>query len=92
MRFSSSGAAPTGQVKYSQEIKSLTSGRAYSLKTIAAHWGNIIEGKSVKQQDAVSLELDNVEMITGPGKNLQQTYLNHYAHPFGKFTSEYNAV
>jgi hypothetical protein len=64
---------------FSQEIKGLTPGRAYSLKMITADYENITAGKSVAKLDAVSVKLDNVELLPGVGRNKQKTYQNKLA-------------
>ncbi|NQV02022.1 MAG: hypothetical protein HQ542_05220, partial [Bacteroidia bacterium] len=80
-----------GPNKFSQEIKNLTPGRLYSMKMITADYGNIKGEKSVNQKDEVCVELDNVELVRNPGKNLQTTYPNHYGHSLGKFTGAHHA-
>ena len=61
---------------FSQKIKGLTPGRAYSLKMITADYDTFTAGKSVAKLDAVSVKLDNVELLPGPGRNTQQTFQN----------------
>ena len=80
-----------GPNAFSQDIKGLTPGKAYSFKMITADFGNISSGKSVNKKEAVSIRLDNVDLIPLPGKNEQVTFLNHYAHPLGKFRGKHNA-
>ena len=59
---------------FSQEIRNLEPGRAYSMKMITADYGNIIAKKCVKQRDAVSIRFENADLIEGPRKNFQYTY------------------
>lgn len=77
--------------KFSQEIKNLIQGRAYSMKMITADYGNIIGEKSVKQKDAISIQLDNVELIPGSDKNYQWVYPSNYSRVLGKFNGKYPA-
>ena len=63
-----------GPNSFSQEIKNLEPGRAYSMKMITADYGNISAKKSVKQRDAVSIRLDNAELVEGLRKNFQYTF------------------
>ena len=80
-----------GPNSFSQEIRNLTSGRAYSLKMITANYRNIIEEKSVKEDDAISIALANVDLIERAGKNQSQSKPNHYGFPLGKFRGDYYA-
>ena len=64
----------TGPNAFSQEIKNLEPGRAYSMKMITADYGNIRAKKSVKKQDAISIQLGNAQPIKGPRKNFQYTF------------------
>ena len=59
---------------FSQEVKNLEPGRAYSIKMITADYANIRAKKSAKQQDAVAIQLDNTDLIEGPRKNFQYTF------------------
>lgn len=67
----------------SQEIKNLQPGRLYSLKMVSADYGDLVKGKSEKQKLAVSLRLDNVELV--PEKCFQFVIANNYAHTLGPF-------
>ncbi len=74
-----------GANTFSQEIKDLMPGRLYSMKMVAADYGNILEEKSVKQREAVSVKLENVEVLACRGRDIL-TDPNSYAGPLGKFT------
>jgi hypothetical protein len=43
---------------------------------ITADYDNITAGKSVAKLDAVSVKLDNVELLPSAGRNTQKTYQN----------------
>ncbi|MCX7426002.1 MAG: hypothetical protein NTW96_10340 [Planctomycetia bacterium] len=75
---------------FSQEIKNLTPGRMYSLKMITADHQDLIQEKSEKKTNAVSIRLENVELSTDPKRNFQFTFPNCYAHRLGKFNAQYN--
>ncbi len=75
---------------FSQEIKDLTPGRMYSLKMITADHQDLVQEKSDKKTNAVSIRLDNVELSTDPRRNFQFTFPNCYAHLLGKFNAQYN--
>jgi hypothetical protein len=75
---------------FSQEIKNLTPGRMYSLKMITADYQNLVQEKSEKKTNAISIRLDNVELSTDPKRNFQFTFPNCYAHLLGKFNAQYN--
>lgn len=47
----------------SQEIKNLVPGKLYSAKMFAADYQDLSEGESVRKKLAVSLDIDNVNMI-----------------------------
>ncbi|KKL58352.1 hypothetical protein LCGC14_2226220, partial [marine sediment metagenome] len=48
----------------SQEIKNLTPGKLYSAKLYVADYQDYVKGESVRKKLAVSLNIDNVDMIT----------------------------
>ena len=75
---------------FSQAIKDLQAGRLYSMKMITADYKNLVQEKSEKKQDAVSIKLDNVDILPGPKKSFQFTFPNCYAHHLGKFTAKHN--
>jgi hypothetical protein len=70
-----------------QEIKNLKPGRLYSLKMVTADYGELMKGESVKQKHAVSIRLDNVELI--PEKCFQFVIANNYAHHWGPFNDKH---
>jgi len=72
--------------KFSQEIKHLTPGRLYSMKMITADYQNLINGVSERKTNAVSIKLDNVEILPGDDKSFQFSTASPIAA--GKFTTE----
>ena len=54
--------------KVSQEIKGLVPGNLYSAKLYTADYQDYVKGKSVRKRLAVSLDIDNVNMV--PAKRL----------------------
>ena len=79
-----------GPNTFSQEIKNLQPGRLYSMKMITADYENLVQEKSEKKQDAVSIKLDNVDILPGAKSNFQFTFPNCYAHHLGKFNAKHN--
>ena len=69
-----------------QEIKGLEPGRLYSMKMITADYQNLVKGRSEKKQNAVSISIENVELITAPKKSFQFTYPHSYGDRRDKFT------
>lgn len=74
---------------FSQEIKNLTPGRLYSMKMITADYQDLVQEKSDKKAIAVSIKLNNVEILPGPKNSFQFTFPNCYAHIVGKFNAKY---
>ena len=56
--------------KVSQEIKNLVPGKLYSAKLFVADYQDLTKGQSVQKKLAISLDIDNVDMI--PEKRLVQ--------------------
>ncbi len=71
----------------SQEIKNLQPGKLYSLKMVTADYRDLMEGKSVEQKHAISILLDNVELV--PEKCFQFVIANNYAHHWGPFDDKH---
>ena len=69
--------------RVSQQITGLEPGRLYSLKMYTADYGEFIKGKSRPKNDAVSINLENADVVTGPRKNFQANFSNVY--PYGAF-------
>ncbi len=69
---------------FSQEIKDLQPGRLYSLKIITADYGDLTRGKSSRQKHAISIKLDDVEII----RSFQHIFSNCYGHHLGPFNDE----
>ncbi|MBM4085421.1 MAG: LamG domain-containing protein, partial [Planctomycetes bacterium] len=72
-----------------QEVKNLQPGRLYSLKLFTADYGDLTQGKSVKQKHAVSIALDGVELV--PDKCFQHAYPNCYSHHLPPFDAKHRA-
>ncbi len=49
--------------KVSQEIKNLVPGKLYSAKLFVGDYQNYVKGESVQKRFAVSLDIDNVDMV-----------------------------
>ena len=54
--------------RVSQEIKNLTPGKLYSAKLYAADYQDYVKGESVRKKLAISINIDNVDMV--PSKRL----------------------
>jgi len=78
-----------GPNSVSQEIKQLTPGRLYSLKAITSDYQDLINEVSRKDENAVSISIEGVEMLEGPKPAFQFTFPNCYAHILGKFNAKY---
>jgi hypothetical protein len=70
---------------FSQEIKNLVPGRLYSLKMVTADHVDLVEQRQARKSFAVSVRIDNAEVLPGRKKSFQSTFANHYARPVGKF-------
>jgi len=75
---------------FSQGIRDLTPGRLYSMKMITADYQNLLEERSGKSEDAISIKIEGAEMLTGPKKSFQFTFPNSSAHHLGKFIDKYH--
>jgi hypothetical protein len=78
--------------KVSQEIKNLVPGKLYSAKLFVADYQDLTKGESVRKTFAISLDIDNVNMIlekrlvqeipsrskAGPFKGKKPPWMNHY--------------
>jgi len=69
----------------SQKIKHLTPGRLYSLKMISSDYKNLIDGKSEKKQDAIRIQIDNVDVLADPSKTFQFTFPHSFGDKRDKF-------
>ena len=76
-----------GPNEFSQEIRNLTPGRVYSMKMITSDYQDLVRGKSDKKQNAVSIRLDNVEIIPG-AKNSFQHLFRSMPRKLGKFDAK----
>lgn len=74
---------------FSQEIKDLTPGQVYSLKMITGDYQDLVQERSVKADHALSIHLDNADLLSGQKKAFQFTFPNNYAHALGKFNQKY---
>jgi hypothetical protein len=78
-----------GPNAFSQEIKDLTPGKLYSMKMITTDYQDLIQEKSNKAADAVTIRLDNAEVLPGPKDSFQFTFFSNWAHTQGKFKREH---
>jgi len=62
---------------FSQEIRNLQPGKVYSMKMITTDHQDLIQEKAERKTHAVSIKLDNVEILPG-GRN-------SYVRPYGKY-------
>jgi len=74
---------------FSQQISNLKPGQVYSLKMITSDYQNLIQEKSVKEKNAISIELEGAEILPGAKNSFQFTFPNNYAHTVGKFNAQY---
>ena len=70
---------------FHQEICALVPGRLYSLKMVTAHHGDLVRQQQSRKLHAVSIRVDNVEIMPGEKAALQAIFPNHYARPFKAF-------
>ena len=75
---------------FSQVVKNLVPGRAYSVKMVTADYEDLVQEKQERELHAVSVDLDNVEMLPGQKKSFQYIFPSHYARPLGKFKGNYS--
>ncbi len=73
---------------FSQQIKNLEPGRLYSVRVNTGDYLELIKGKSVEEEHAISIEIDNAELVTdwyendvGVGK--LRIMAAYQAKPFG---------
>lgn len=77
-----SGAKPN---RFSQPIVKLTPGRLYSLKMLTSDYQDLLNGKSEKKKNAVSITLEGVDLVEGPRTAFQYTYPHSYGAKWDKF-------
>ena len=70
---------------FSQPIRNLTPGRLYSLKMVTADHGDLVRQQQAKKLHAVSIDIENVDVLPGKKKSFQSIFPNHYARPVGEF-------
>ena len=75
-----------GPNRFSQEIRNLQPGRLYSLKLFTADYNDIVKGESIKQKHAVTITLDNVDLL--PEKCFQTLYSNFSYYHMGPYDDE----
>jgi len=75
---------------FAQEIQDLEPGRLYSLKMITGDYDDLVRERSNKTRHAVSIRLDNVDLMPGPKMSFQFAFPNCYAHRLGKFDRKHN--
>jgi hypothetical protein len=76
---------------FSQEITNLQPGGLYSLKMYTADYKELNSGKSVEQKHAISIKIENAEMISDVGKSFQHVFPNCYGHSTGRFNDNNRA-
>tara|TARA_B100001013_G_scaffold265385_1_gene167400 strand:+ start:318 stop:881 length:564 start_codon:yes stop_codon:yes gene_type:complete len=62
----------------------------HSMKIITADYQDLVREQSSKKPNAVSIRIDNVDLLPGQKKSFQFTFPNCYAHHLGKFNASYN--
>ncbi len=75
--------------RFSQKIVNLTPGRLYSMKMITGDYGDLAGEVSDKKLPALSIKLENVELLTGPRKSFDYPFPNNYSHSLGKFNASH---
>ncbi|HUT73244.1 MAG TPA: hypothetical protein VM221_00215, partial [Armatimonadota bacterium] len=73
----------------SQEIKSLEPGRLYSLRLYTADYGDLSQGKSIKQKHAVSIQVESAQVLEG--QSVQHVFANCYSHHLAPYDAEHRA-
>lgn len=68
---------------FSQDARNLEPGRRYSLRFFTGNYRDLVDGESRKYGHAISVKIDNVELIHG--KAFDAIIKNCYAHKFGAF-------
>ena len=75
---------------FSRQVENLKPRRLYSMKMITGDYQDLVKEVSKKKTHAVSIKLDNVEILPGPKKSFQFIFPNCYAHKLGKFDASHN--
>jgi len=73
----------------SQEVSNLQPGKSYSVKMFTADYRDLLDGKSIRQQHAVNVVIENAETI--PDNSFQEVILSCYAHSLGTFNAQHRA-
>ena len=73
----------------SQQIRNLTPGRLYAMKTISGDYQDLVREESEKKSHGLSIKLENVDLLSGPRKHFDHVFHNNYSHVLGKFTGEH---
>ena len=71
--------------RFSQQIKDLTPGRLYSMRIITADYQDLVREISEARTNAVSIQIENAQMVQGPRKSFQSNFPNSYSVTLGKF-------
>ena len=74
---------------FSQDIKYLEPGRLYVMKMISSDYQDLLEGKSFKSPNAVSITIDDVDVLAEPDKSFQFTYQHSFGDKRDKFDAEH---
>ena len=75
--------------QFSQRLAGLTPGRLYSMKLVTGDYQDLLQERSNKARHAISIQLDNVDLLAGPKMSFQFTFPNCYAHRLGKFDRQH---
>ena len=71
--------------EFRQPIANLVPGRLYSLKMVTADHQDLVQERQEKKSHAISIRIDDGEIIPGPKTSFQSIFPNHYARPVGAF-------
>ena len=73
-----------------QDIVGLEPGRLYSMKMISGDYQDLVGEISNKATHAITIELENAEVLTGPKQHFRFVFPNCYSHVLGKFDRHHN--
>jgi hypothetical protein len=78
--------SPKAPNVFEQEMQHLTPGRLYCLKMITGDHQDLVQGKSKRSPHAVSIQIDNVEIMPGPENSFQSSFMG----PWGRVPPPFN--
>jgi hypothetical protein len=64
---------------FEQEMQHLTPGRLYCLKMMTGDHQDLLQGKSKRAPHAVSIQIDNVEILPGPENSFQSSFMGPWS-------------